>query len=71
LARGFIPSPVDGIGRWGFVTLVVFLLVVYASTLFGKSPPGAEAVAWVGQFQWLLVLWGYWIDQHRQVRVQA
>jgi hypothetical protein len=23
------------------------------------------ALAWVGQLQWLLVLWGGWVDQHR------
>ena len=28
-----------------------------------------EAVAWVGQAQWLLVAWAYWVDAHRQARV--
>ncbi|HYP68939.1 MAG TPA: hypothetical protein VEP67_11925 [Thiobacillaceae bacterium] len=60
-------SPIDAIGRWGYVTLVVFLLVTYAGSLFGRPPPNAGAVAWVGQLQWLLVLWGYWIDKHRRV----
>jgi hypothetical protein len=60
-------TPNDAIGRWGFVALVAFLLAVYAGNLFGAPPPGSEAIAWVGQLQWLLVIWGYWIDRHRSV----
>jgi membrane-bound metal-dependent hydrolase YbcI (DUF457 family) len=64
-------SPTDGIGRWGLVGLVAFLLLVYAGNLFGAPPPSSEAIAWVGQSQWLLVLWGYWIDKHRHVPTHA
>ena len=56
----------DGVGRWGFWSLVAFLLAIYAGNLLGAPPPSAEAIAWVGQSQWLLVLWGYWIDAHRR-----
>ena len=56
----------DAIGRWAFWGLVGFLLVVYASNIFGALPPSAEAIAWVGQLQWLIVLWGFWIDKHRE-----
>lgn len=55
----------DAIGRWGFRALVAFMLIVYAGNLFGAPPPSPEAIAWVCQSQWLLVLWGYWIDNHR------
>jgi len=58
-------SPKDAVGLWGFIALVVFLLLIYAGNLFGSPPPSVEAIAWVGQSQWLLVLWGYWIDKHR------
>lgn len=61
-------EPRDGIGRWGFAGLLVFLLVIHAGNIFGAPPPSVAAVAWVGQAQWLLVLWGYWIDGHRVVR---
>ena len=64
-------SPNDAVGRWGFVALVVFLMAIYAGNLFGAPPPSAEAIAWVGQLQWLLVLWGYWIDKHRHVAEHA
>lgn len=58
-------TPRDAIGRWSLVGLVTFLLVVYASNLFGSPPPSAIAIAWVAQAQWLIVLWAYWVDKHR------
>ncbi len=61
----------DAIGRWGFAALVVFLLVIYGGNLSGTPPPSVEAIAWAGQLQWLLVLWGYWIDEHRHVSARV
>lgn len=58
-------APTDTMGRWGLAGLVVFLLGIYAGSLFGAPPPSAAAVAWAGQLQWLLVIWGYWLDKHR------
>ena len=58
-------TPIDSIGKWGLWGLILFLLVIYAGNLFGSPPPSSTAIAWVGQLQWLLVLWGYWIDKHR------
>ena len=55
----------DRIGSIGLWSLVVFLLVIYAGNLFGPPPPNVKAIAWVGQAQWLLIVWGYWIDRHR------
>ncbi|MBJ6752840.1 hypothetical protein [Geomonas anaerohicana] len=57
----------DAVGRWGLWALVVFLVGIYLSNLFGPPPPSVAAIAWVGQSQWLLVLWGYWVDRHRVV----
>ena len=59
--------PADGIGRWSFVGLIVFLTAVYAANIFGPPPPSVAAVAWSAQAIWLLVAWGYWIDRHRAV----
>ncbi len=58
----------DAAGRWGLVGLVLFLFVVYAGNVLGSPPPSVEAIAWIGQLQWLLVLLGYWVDRHRRVR---
>lgn len=52
-------------GRWGLWCLVVFLLGIYVANLLGPPPPDVRALAWVGQAQWLLVAWGYWLDRQR------
>jgi len=59
----------DGIGRWGLVGLVTLLAVIHAGNLFGPPPPDVGALAWVGQAQWLLVAFGYWVDAHRWSRL--
>ncbi len=58
-------QPTDRIGSYGLWALVAFLLLVYLGNVFGQPPPNVTALAWVGQAQWLLVVWGYWIDRHR------
>ena len=56
----------DAAGRWGLWGLVGFLLLIHAGNLFGGPPPTVAAIGWVGQAQWLLVLWGFWLDRHRE-----
>ncbi len=46
-------------------SLVAVLLLIHIGNLFGSPPPDAKAIAWVGEEQWLLVLWGYWVDRRR------
>jgi hypothetical protein len=58
-------KPIDKTGSWAFWSLLAFLLVIQAGNVFGPPPPNVAAIAWVGQAQWLLVLWGWWIDRHR------
>lgn len=56
----------DTAGRWGLWGLVALLLAIQAANLLGDAPPSVAAIAWVGQAQWLLVLWAYWLDRHRE-----
>jgi hypothetical protein len=56
----------DAVGRWALWALVAFLVAVYFGNLFGDPPPSVTALAWVGQAQWLLIAWGYWVDRHRR-----
>jgi hypothetical protein len=56
----------DATGRWATRGLVAALLVIYLGNVFGPPPPGVEAIAWVGQAQWLLVAWAGWADAHRE-----
>jgi membrane-bound metal-dependent hydrolase YbcI (DUF457 family) len=58
----------DRIGHWAFWGLVAFLAVIQVGNMFGDPPPSVTVLAWVGQAQWLLVLWGYWVDRHRTGR---
>ena len=58
-------KPRDRIGSVAFASLVGFLLVIFFLNIFGPPPPSASAVAWSAEAMWLLVIWGYWVDQHR------
>jgi hypothetical protein len=63
----------DRVGRFAILSLVVFLAVMYIASL---SPPPPEtsitAIAWGAQAVWLLVLWAWWGDRHRDtIRSQA
>lgn len=59
----------DTTGSWGLWGLVAFLFVIHGGNLFGTPPPSVAAIAWLGQMQWLLVAWGYWVDRHRRPTV--
>lgn len=63
-ARG--TQALDRVGRFGLLGLVAFLALIHAGNLYGPPPPSVAAIAWVGQAQWLLVLWAYWVDAHRR-----
>jgi hypothetical protein len=56
----------DATGRWALRGLVAALLAIYLANASGAPPPSVEAIAWVGQAQWLLVAWAYWADAHRE-----
>lgn len=52
-------------GAIGLWCLVGFLVLVYIGNLTGPLPPDTTAIAWVGQLQWILIPWAYWIDKNR------
>jgi membrane-bound metal-dependent hydrolase YbcI (DUF457 family) len=60
---------IDATGKWALWSLVAFLMVIHLANSFGSPPPSITALAWVGQAQWLLVAWGYWVDRHRTTSV--
>lgn len=64
-----ITMPKDRVGSVGFLSLVIFLLIIYAANLFGPPPPSAGTVVWSAEALWLVVLWGFWLDRHRKPRV--
>jgi hypothetical protein len=56
---------IDATGKWALWSLVAFLVAIHLGNSFGPPPPSVTALALVGQAQWLLVAWGYWVDRHR------
>lgn len=61
-----VTKPIDSYGKWGLRALVLLLSAIYAGSIFGAPPPDVRAIAWVGELQWLFVLWGFRLDKHRQ-----
>jgi len=56
----------DGVGRYGFWSLIAVLLLSYGASLFSPPPPTGTALALGGIiFGWLFVLWAGWGDAHR------
>ena len=55
------------IGNYALIGLIVFLVVMYISNLVGPPPPSIEAIGIIGNAQWLIILWAYWIDKNREV----
>jgi len=52
-------------GEISFWSLIVFLLVIYFMNVFGPPPPEVESIGYLGLAQWLIIVWGYWIDRNR------
>ncbi len=57
-------------GRYGFWTMIIFLLVIYVSNLMGPPPPNVKAIAWAGELQWLFIIWAFWVDKNRVQRAE-
>lgn len=57
---------IDRTGHWALWGLVAFLLAIHLGNYLGPPPPSVGDIAIVGHAQWLLVLWGYWVDRHRR-----
>ncbi len=64
-------TPRDRTGKLALLVLTVFLVAVHLANVLGPPPPSVEAIAWVGQSQWLIVALGYWVDRHRVPRVNS
>ena len=56
----------DRIGTWGLWSMVLVLLLIFASGYVTPPPPSPRAVAWSALGLWLFVPWSYWVDRHRE-----
>jgi membrane-bound metal-dependent hydrolase YbcI (DUF457 family) len=66
-----ITTPRDRTGRVAWVSLALFLVLIYVANIFGPPPKSMTAVAVSALAIWLLVWWAAWADAHREVRVRA
>jgi hypothetical protein len=55
----------DRIGSIGMWSLIGFLCVIYAASIFGPPPETGMQVAGAGMAAWLFPLWGWWVDRRR------
>lgn len=53
-------------GIWALWGLVFFLLVLYFMSAFGPVPEKVSQIAWTDMAQWLIMIWGFWIDKNRK-----
>jgi hypothetical protein len=56
-------------GKVGFWLLLAFLLFVWLASLFGPPPPSVDAIGVAGLSMWLIVLYAWWVDRARQLRL--
>ena len=57
----------DAVGRWGFFTLMAFLLLAYLANL--RSVPPSVTALYTASMVGVLVIaaWAWWVDRHRAV----
>ncbi len=63
-----ITRPRDRTGSYAMWGFILFSIVTYLGALFGPPPPSTRAIMWVGLTSWLVPLWTWWFDRHRDVR---
>ena len=58
----------DSKGRWGFISYVILLLILYIVNLQGPPPPAINPALISMEFATaLLFAWAWWFDKHRDV----
>lgn len=60
--------PLDRTGKYALWSFIVFLLLAWIGNIMGGPPPNVTALAYGALSAWLLVLWAYWIDRHRNTK---
>jgi len=56
----------DWVGRYGFWSVLVLLMAIWASSLKGMPPPSLKALELMALSLWLPIAWLYWADHHRE-----
>lgn len=58
----------DRIGVYAFGTFAVIMVLLYLGVVTGPPPPNVKVLAIMGLLSWLIVLWAWWFDRHREAR---
>ena len=58
----------DRVGSYALWAFLAFSVAVYSASIAGPPPPGTRAIACVTLTLWLVPLWAWWIDCHREVK---
>jgi membrane-bound metal-dependent hydrolase YbcI (DUF457 family) len=61
----------DTRGRWGLWLMVVVLLGIFFGGFFSPPPSEGRSAATAALGLWLFAPWGWWVDRHREVVVEA
>jgi hypothetical protein len=61
----YLRTPSGRAAGWKPWVLAAVLVAIQIGNAVGPPPPSVEAIAWVGQAQWLLVAMAYWADRPR------
>jgi membrane-bound metal-dependent hydrolase YbcI (DUF457 family) len=61
----------DRVGTYALWAFLGFGLLAYVVNILGPPPPDAHAIALAALALWLVPLWGWWIDRHRDVMTVA
>jgi membrane-bound metal-dependent hydrolase YbcI (DUF457 family) len=56
----------DRTGTIAFWALVAVLTASYLGAVFGPPPPSVRVLAYTSLIGYLMVVWGWWIDRHRE-----
>jgi hypothetical protein len=57
----------DRTGRYALLAFAILVVILWIGAVFGPPPPSVKALQWSALSIWLLILWAYWIDRHREV----
>ena len=55
----------DKQGNWGLWLLAALLVLNQVAGELSPLPASAHAIGWAGQYQWIFIILGFWVDRHR------
>lgn len=64
-----VTRPKDRIGKWGLLSFVFAVGVIYVANIFSPPPPNTRILG-IGALALssILILWAWWADRHREAR---